>query len=176
MKDALRHAARLVSGERDRVGAFDIDQQLTVEDQEELVLVVVLVPVKISVDYAKPDDGIVDRYERLVEPRQMGGRLGGHVDQLKVPEGLAVGKLDMTNPVIETGKDCARLGFHDSEIDVGARERADRANRFPAGDDNNLNPAIDFESLQRCAEESVGALEMRPNGTCEMLGVCVGLF
>ena len=53
----------------------------------------------------------------------------------------------MANPVIETGKDSARLGFHHSAIDVGACERADRAHRFPAGDDDDLNPAIDFDSL-----------------------------
>ena len=91
-------------------------------------------------------------------------------------EDLAVGKLDMTNPVIETGKHSARLGFHDSEIDVGARERADRGHRFPAGDDNNLNPAVDLDPLQGRAAESVGALELRPNRTREMLGVCVGLL
>ena len=176
MNDALGHAARLVLAERDRVGALDVDQQLTLEDEEELVLVVVLVPVKISVDHAESDDGIVYRYERLVEPRLMGGCLGGHVDQLEVPEDLAVGKLDMTNPVIEMRKDSTRLGFHDRQINVGARERADRSHRFPAGHDNNLNPAIDFNSLQRRTEESVGALEMRPNGIREMLGVRIGLL
>jgi hypothetical protein len=174
--DPLGHAARLMLGERDRVGTFDIDQQLTVEDQKELVLVVVLVPMKISVDHTESDESIVDRCERLVEPRLMGGSLGRHVDQLKVPEDLAVGKLDVTNPIIEAGKERSRLGFHDREIDVGARERADRGHRLPAGHDNNLNPAIDFDSLQGRTEKPVGALELRPDGIREMLGVSIRLL
>ena len=65
---------------------LEIDEQLAVEHEEELVGVVVLVPMKVTLDYAKPDDGIIDRCQGLVKPRLVGRRFGSEVDVGKLPE------------------------------------------------------------------------------------------
>lgn len=81
MHDPFRNRAGLMPGQRDRFAVLDIDQQLAVEDEEEFVLVVVLVPMEISIDDPQADDGIVDGRKRLVEPRLVGRRLGRNVDK-----------------------------------------------------------------------------------------------
>jgi hypothetical protein len=70
----------MMAFERDRVRALDVDHQRPVEDEEELVLDLVLVPVEVALDHAQPDDRVVDLGERLVEPGLDGGGLGVHVD------------------------------------------------------------------------------------------------
>jgi len=132
MNDAPRHAAPLVRAERNRVGSLDVDQELAVEDEKELVLVIVLVPMKVAVNHPEPDDGVVDRGERLVKPRLMRRSLRGHVDQLEVAEPLAVSKLDVSDPTVEPGEDRPSLWLDDRKIDVLARKRPDRVQRFPA--------------------------------------------
>src|SRR5450755_614128 len=120
MNHTLRHAAPLVPPQRNRLGALDVDQEFAVEDEEELVLVVMLVPMELAVDHPKPYDCFVDRCERLVEPRRMCRGLRRNVDQLKVAEGLTVGKLDVPDPFVEVGEDRASLRLDDSQIDVFA--------------------------------------------------------
>ena len=56
------------AGRASRCRPLDVDQQPALEDEEELVLVVVLVPVEVAVEDAQADDRVVDRRERLVEP------------------------------------------------------------------------------------------------------------
>ncbi len=55
------------------------------EDEEELVGVVVLVPVEVAFDHTEPDDAAVDVGQRLVEPRRVRRGLGGEVDQRELP-------------------------------------------------------------------------------------------
>ena len=95
-------------------------------------MVVVLVPVKVAVDHPQPYDCVVDRCERLVEPRRMCRGLRRNVNHLKMPEGLAVGKLDVPDAVIKAGQDRASLRLDDGEISVLAGKRLDRVDRLPA--------------------------------------------
>jgi hypothetical protein len=85
----VHHASRdrvaLVALERHRVAVLEVDQQPAVEHEEELVLVVVLVPVEVAFDDAEPDDGVVDRRQRLVEPGVVAGDLRRDVDQREAP-------------------------------------------------------------------------------------------
>jgi hypothetical protein len=84
--DAPRHGVALLRVERHRVGALDVDEQPSFEDEEELVLDGVLVPVEVAVDDAEADDRVVDRRERLVEPRLVRGGLRAHVDECALAE------------------------------------------------------------------------------------------
>src|SRR5436190_4733678 len=126
MHDAPRHRAGLVRAERDRLAAGDVDQQLAVDDEEELVLVVVLVPMELAVDHAEADRGIVDASERLVEPRLVRGRFGRNVDQLEVAEGLPLGQLDVVDPAVALGEHGLGFGLDDGSVERVAREGADR--------------------------------------------------
>ena len=73
---------------------LDVDQQPALEHEEELVLVVVLVPVEVAFDDPQAHDGVVDLGQRLVEPRLVRGGLGGDVDE------RAVGVLDVELDVV----------------------------------------------------------------------------
>ena len=77
---------RLLRVERDGGLLVEVDQQPAGQDEEELVRVVVLVPVEVAVDDAEAHDDVVDRRERLVEPRRVGRGLGSDVDEVEVPE------------------------------------------------------------------------------------------
>jgi hypothetical protein len=48
--------------------AFEVDDEVTVQHKEELVVIVVLVPVILALHDAQADDGLVDATERLVAP------------------------------------------------------------------------------------------------------------
>jgi hypothetical protein len=76
VQDTFGHGVSLVPSEYDRLAIFEIYQQLAVENQEELVLVIVLVPVKLTLEDAETHDGIVDGGKSLVEPRLVSGDLG----------------------------------------------------------------------------------------------------
>jgi hypothetical protein len=82
------HAVALVGLERHGLGVLEVDEQPALEHEEELVLVVVLVPVEVALDDTQAHDGVVDLRQRLVEPRLMRGGLGRDVDE------RAVGVLD----------------------------------------------------------------------------------
>src|SRR3954469_2280756 len=84
--DPARHRVALARLERHRLAALDVDHEPAVHDEEELVLVVVLVPVEVALDHAETDDGVVDARERLVEPRLVRGGLGADVDELEGAE------------------------------------------------------------------------------------------
>src|SRR4051794_10582620 len=84
--DPARHRVALARLERHRLAALDVDDEPAVHDEEELVLVVVAVPVEVALDHAEADDGVVDARERLVEPRLVRGRLGADVDELEEAE------------------------------------------------------------------------------------------
>jgi hypothetical protein len=103
MYNASGHAARLLWTERDRRGSFEVDQELTVEDEEELILIVVLMPVEVSVDHAGSHHRVVDRGERLVELWLARRGLGGDVDQFHMTEHLGVGELDVADPGCRIG-------------------------------------------------------------------------
>lgn len=76
MEDPLRDGESLVAREFDGLAVFDVDQQLTVKDQEELVAVVMLVSMKVALDDAKPHRCVIDRREGLVRPRIVLGGFG----------------------------------------------------------------------------------------------------
>jgi len=78
--DALWDRVALVGAERHRVPILRVDQQLSVEHEEELVGVVVLVPVELAFDDAEPDDSVIDRRQGFVEPGLMGCRFVRKVD------------------------------------------------------------------------------------------------
>jgi len=63
----------LDAAEDDRVAPLDVEVQFPVEHQEELVLVVVLMPMVLAVEHAQPDQRIVHRGQRLIEPRNRYG-------------------------------------------------------------------------------------------------------
>src|SRR5579871_6750576 len=65
--DALGHDEALARAEIDRA-LLQIDQEMPFEDEEELVQVVVLVPVILALHDAEANDGIVDPAQRLVVP------------------------------------------------------------------------------------------------------------
>ena len=78
MHDPTGDRVAAMAIESDGLRVLDVDQELSVQDQEELVLVVVLVPVELALDDAEPNDRVVDGRQGLVEPR-LGARgdLGG---------------------------------------------------------------------------------------------------
>ena len=51
----LRDGVALMGLERDRVAILEIDQQPSLEHQEELVLVIVVMPVKVTLDHPESD-------------------------------------------------------------------------------------------------------------------------
>jgi hypothetical protein len=61
----------------DGVDALDFDLELAPEDEEELVIVVVLLPVEVAFDHAQPYDGVVRAgVEKRVAPaRPLGARV-----------------------------------------------------------------------------------------------------
>jgi len=105
--------------ERDGVAAFDVDDEPAVHDEEELVLVVVLVPVEVALDDAEADDGVVDARQRLVEPRLVRGGLGADVDELEGAELLV--DLDVL-------------------VALRAHARSDRRVRHPTGAARSAEP------------------------------------
>jgi hypothetical protein len=68
----LGHAAGLMPAERDRVRAFNVDYELAIEDEKELILVFVLMPMKVALDlpfrtsrslFLPPSLGVVGEFE-----------------------------------------------------------------------------------------------------------------
>src|SRR3712207_2602881 len=69
MHDSPRYGETLLRGELDRPVLFlEVDQEAAVHDVEELVLLVVMVPVELVLHDAEPDDAVVHPDERLVVP------------------------------------------------------------------------------------------------------------
>lgn len=60
MDDALGHRVGLVDIESDGVAVLEVDEQLALEGEEELIFVVVLVPVEVPFDDPEPYDGVID--------------------------------------------------------------------------------------------------------------------
>ncbi len=52
---------------------FQVNEEPSLEDEEELVFLVVLVPVEFSLHHAEANDTLVDPAERLVVPLVLGG-------------------------------------------------------------------------------------------------------
>ena len=71
MTHSLRHRKSLLGSELDGA-AFQIDDELTLNDIKEFVFVVVLVPVKFALKYAKANDTVIHLTERLVKPLFLG--------------------------------------------------------------------------------------------------------
>src|SRR6266567_4591174 len=67
MHDALRHRETLPRPELDRP-PLEIDDPSSLDHVEELVLVVVLVPVEFTLHHAEAHDAVVHATERLVVP------------------------------------------------------------------------------------------------------------
>jgi hypothetical protein len=67
MQDAFRNDITLPGLKVDRF-AFQVDDEVTVKDKEELVVIVVLVPVVFTLHDAQADDGLVDLTKCLVVP------------------------------------------------------------------------------------------------------------
>lgn len=81
MRDTLGHRVALLVPKDNSVTIVEIDEQLAFENQEELVLVIMLVPVELALDDPEPYDGVVDRGQGLVEPGFVGLYLRRDVDQ-----------------------------------------------------------------------------------------------
>src|SRR4051794_23342647 len=64
MHDAAGDGVALMGIERHGLAVFEVDEQPAVEDEEELVGLVVLVPVEVAVEHADADHALVDRRER----------------------------------------------------------------------------------------------------------------
>jgi len=67
MQDAARHDKALSCAEFDRT-SFKIDDELALNDIEELVVGVVLVPVILALHHTESDHGVIHLAERLVVP------------------------------------------------------------------------------------------------------------
>src|SRR5262245_15310132 len=67
MNDALRYDIPMPGREIDGL-SFEIDDEVPVKDKEELVIVVVLVPVVFALHHAQTDHGVVHLAQRLVVP------------------------------------------------------------------------------------------------------------
>src|SRR5262249_52999384 len=70
----------------DRLFPLNIDEQLALEHQKELVFLLVLVPMKVALDYSQPHDGLVHLRQGLVEPGFHLRGLGRDVDALQLRE------------------------------------------------------------------------------------------
>ncbi|MDZ7627469.1 MAG: hypothetical protein U5J99_03545 [Parvularculaceae bacterium] len=70
---------------------FKLDVEVTFEDHEELVGVVVLVPVEVAFKDAEAHPGVVDGAERPVSPRRVGGADGADIHVLAAHEQNLVG-------------------------------------------------------------------------------------
>ena len=83
MHHAFGNYRRLARSQVDRA-LFQIDQQLTANDIEELVFVLVFMPMIFALDHAEPHDGLVHFAQRLVVPL-VRARFdeSGHVDRFE---------------------------------------------------------------------------------------------
>jgi hypothetical protein len=75
VNDPFRYDVSLLRLKIDRL-IFEINDEVTVEDKEELIVIVMLVPVVLPLHHAKPGYGIVHFAKRLVVPT-----VGAGVDQ-----------------------------------------------------------------------------------------------
>jgi hypothetical protein len=64
---AVRNCESLIRRELDRF-VFQVDEQLAQHHEEKLVLLVVVMPVKFTLNDTKSNDTVVDRTKRLIEP------------------------------------------------------------------------------------------------------------
>ena len=76
---------RLLRTEHDGLPVLQVDVELAFEHEQELVGVVVLVPVELTLDHAEADHRVVDRGQRLVEPGFVLGGFRGDVDERECP-------------------------------------------------------------------------------------------
>ena len=67
VNDALGHDVP-VPGSQVHGAVFQINDEMAVETEEELVVVVVLVPVILALQHPQPNDRVVDSAQRLVVP------------------------------------------------------------------------------------------------------------
>src|SRR5512143_252160 len=80
MLDTLRYHTAVPRLEIDHAIA-QVNQEVTANDVEELVLSVVLVPMVLALDDTETDNGVVDLAESLVVPRDAAGLdQGGDID------------------------------------------------------------------------------------------------
>ena len=70
MQDAARHDKALSRAEFDRT-SLQIDDELALNDIEELVVGVVLVPVILALHHTESDHGVIHLAERLVVPLEL---------------------------------------------------------------------------------------------------------
>ena len=83
MQHALRHGEALLRTQLDG-STLEIDDELSFNHVKELVLIVMLVPMEITVQHAKPDNAIIDLAQGLVEPLVFGLVLKRlHIDELE---------------------------------------------------------------------------------------------
>lgn len=91
MHDAFADSDPLVLVERDCL-AFEIDVERAFEDEEELVVVVVFVPVKLPFEVPDPHDALIDLSQGPVPPGMVDAlQQRGQIDQFLVAvEGLGL--------------------------------------------------------------------------------------
>lgn len=83
MDDTFRNGIALVCAERYRF-VFQVNEQRTFENEEELVFSIMLVPMKVALENAQPNDAIVHLAKGLVVPfLAASGHEARHVDQLE---------------------------------------------------------------------------------------------
>ena len=68
MHDAFRYGEALVRQEFDDPPFLKVDQQAAVNDIEELVLTIMLVPMELAFDDTEPYDAVIDLAQGLVRP------------------------------------------------------------------------------------------------------------
>ena len=85
MDHALRYRVAFVPLETLCTASLDVQEELAFQHQEELVLLVVLVPGKFALEDADPYHRVVHRRQGLVEPGLVRGDFGTHVDEVKLP-------------------------------------------------------------------------------------------
>ncbi len=81
MDDAFRNHKALPRLQLDNP-IFKVDDEPAIQNEEELVIVVMFVPMILALHYTEPNHGIVDLAKRLVVPAiRSGGHQRGHVDR-----------------------------------------------------------------------------------------------
>ena len=71
VQHARRNGKRLSGTEINALSAVELDSEQPVQDEEELVLLVVLVPVELALHHAEPYENVAHLDQRLVEPRRV---------------------------------------------------------------------------------------------------------
>jgi hypothetical protein len=117
MNDTLRNYEALSRLQIDRL-VFKVDHEVAIQDKEEFIVVVMLVPVVFALHNAQPHDGFIHLAEGLVVPLVRAGPY-----QSRYIDDRESWKLDVEKRGVGMGLVVAHLGLHRSETGRLPNER-----------------------------------------------------